>query len=132
MGRTAQGVIGIRLRGKDEVIGAVVVDPAKSLLTVTERGYGKRTAFEEYTTIKRGGVGVINIKITEKNGKAVAIKNVAKSDSLIIVTASGIAIRVPANQISVIGRATQGVRIIKLEEGDKVTNVAIIKEEEAQ
>ena len=130
MGRTAQGVIGIRLKEKDEVIGAVLAQANKTLLTVTELGYGKRTAFEEYSTIKRGGSGVINIKVTEKNGKAVAIKAVHEEDELLLVTESGIAIRVPAKQISVIGRSTQGVRIIKLEEADRVTSLAVVHEKE--
>ncbi len=129
MGRTAQGVIGIRLR-EDEVIDAVLAEPNKTLLTLTELGYGKRTAFEEYSTIKRGGLGVINIKTTDKNGKAVAIKTVTDQDELLVITQSGIAIRIPANQISVIGRNTQGVRVIKLEEGDKVTSVAVVQEKE--
>jgi len=130
MGRTAQGVIGIRLRDADEVIGATLVQPGKVLLTITELGYGKRSAFEEYSVIKRGGVGVINIKVTDKNGKAIAIQAVKDDDELLIITQKGIAIRVPANQISVIGRNTQGVRIIKLEEGDKVTSVAVVQEKE--
>ncbi|MEM4254291.1 MAG: DNA gyrase subunit A [Candidatus Woesearchaeota archaeon] len=130
MGRTAQGVIGIRLREKDEVVGAVLAQKENTLLTVTEQGYGKRTAFEEYGTIRRGGIGVINIKVTDKNGKAVAIKTVKDDDQLLLITQSGIAIRVPANQISVIGRNTQGVRIIKLGEGDKVTSVAVVQEKE--
>jgi DNA gyrase subunit A len=129
MGRTAQGVIGIRLR-EDEVIDAVLAEKGKTLLTVTELGYGKRTAFEEYSTIRRGGLGVINIKVTDKNGKAVAIKTVKDDDQLLVITQSGIAIRIPANQISVIGRNTQGVRIIKLEQGDKVTSVAVVQEKE--
>ncbi len=130
MGRTAQGVIGIRLRDKDEVIGAVLAQKDGTLLTITELGYGKRTAFEEYSTIRRGGVGVINIKVTDKNGKAVAIRTVTDDDELLLITQSGIAIRIPANQISVIGRNTQGVRVIKLEEADKVTSVAVVQEKE--
>jgi DNA gyrase subunit A len=130
MGRSAQGVIGIRLREKDEVIGATLVEPNKVLLTITELGYGKRSAFEEYGVIKRGGMGVINIKVTDKNGKAVAIKSVKDDDELLVITQSGIAIRTPANQISVIGRNTQGVRVIKLAEGDKVTSLAVVQEKE--
>ncbi len=130
MGRTAQGVIGIRLREKDAVIGAVLAQTGKTLLTVTELGYGKRSAFEEYSTIKRGGIGVISIKVTDKNGPAVAIQTVKDDDELLLITQSGIAIRVPANQISVIGRNTQGVRIIKLGEGDRVTSVAVVQEKE--
>jgi DNA gyrase subunit A len=130
MGRTAQGVIGIRLREQDEVIDAVKAEQGKTLLTITELGYGKRTAFEEYTVIKRGGIGVINIKTTDKNGKAVATKSVKEDDELLVITQTGIAIRTPANQISVIGRNTQGVRIIKLEPNDKVTSVAIVQEKE--
>jgi DNA gyrase subunit A len=130
MGRTAQGVIGIRLREQDDVIDAVLAEPGKSLLTITELGYGKRSAFEDYSVIKRGGMGVINIKVTDKNGKAVAIKTVKDDDEMLIITQNGIAIRTPANQISVIGRNTQGVRVIKLDDGDKVTSVAVVQEKE--
>jgi len=130
MGRTAQGVIGIRLREKDEVIDTVLAEQNKSLLTITELGYGKRSAFEEYSVIKRGGMGVINIKVTDKNGKAIAIKTVKDDDELLIITQNGIAIRTPANQISVIGRNTQGVRVIKLDDGDRVTSIAVVQEKE--
>jgi DNA gyrase subunit A len=130
MGRTAQGVIGIRLRDQDEVIGATLVQPNKFLLTLTELGYGKRSAFEEYGVIKRGGMGVINIKVTDKNGKAIMIQAVKEDDELLVITQNGIVIRTPANQISVIGRNTQGVRVIKLEDGDKVTSVAVVQEKE--
>ncbi|MEM3127268.1 MAG: DNA gyrase C-terminal beta-propeller domain-containing protein, partial [Candidatus Woesearchaeota archaeon] len=124
-GRATHGVIGITLK-EDQVIGMVNTNEGKSLLTVTELGYGKRTPVDDYRLISRGGVGVINIKITDKNGKVAAIKAVNENDQIMLVTKQGIAIRVPVNQISEIGRNTQGVRIIKLEQGDNVTACAKI------
>ncbi|MEM4264110.1 MAG: DNA gyrase C-terminal beta-propeller domain-containing protein, partial [Candidatus Woesearchaeota archaeon] len=130
MGRTAQGVIGIRLRKDDNVVGAVVSEPGKTILTITELGYGKRTDINEYRIISRGGVGVQNIKITEKNGKAVAVQAVKDDDELMLISQNGIVIRTPAKDISVIGRATQGVRVMKLEQGDRVVAAAKIAKEE--
>ncbi len=124
IGRTGMGVKGIRLKGKDEVVGMEVALEAGALLTVTENGYGKRTEMGEYTLIKRGGSGVINIKTSERNGDVVGIKTVKEGDEILVVTKKGQMIRVPVKDISVIGRATQGVRMIKLDEGDKVTTVA--------
>ncbi|MDP2907927.1 MAG: DNA gyrase subunit A [Nanoarchaeota archaeon] len=124
IGRTGMGVKGIRLKGKDEVVGMEVALEAGTLLTVTENGYGKRTEMGEYTLIKRGGSGVINIKRSERNGDVVGIKTVKEGDEILVVTKKGQMIRVPVKDISVIGRATQGVRMIRLEEGDKVTTVA--------
>lgn len=130
MGRTARGVIGIKLRKDDAVIGAVVAEDNKTLLTVTEKGYGKRTPISDYRLISRGGVGVINIKITEKNGKAVAIKSVADDDEIILISQQGIVIRTAAKGISIVGRATQGVRVMKLEANDKLVAAAKIAKEE--
>ena len=130
MGRTAQGVIGIRLRQDDNVIGAVVAEKEKTILTVTELGYGKRTDVQEYRIISRGGVGVQNIKVTDKNGKAVAVQAVKDDDELMLISQNGIIIRTPASGISLIGRATQGVRVMKLDQGDKVVSAAKIAKEE--
>jgi len=126
MGRTAYGVRGIKLRGEDRVVGMVTTTPESTILTVTEHGYGKRTAANEYRIANRGGVGVTNIKITDKNGKVVGIKTVTDRESLMLITQKGIIIRIPAHSISVIGRATQGVRIMKLEESDKLVAVTTI------
>ena len=130
MGRTAYGVRGIRLRGDDKIIGMVATGEDKTILTVTENGYGKRTAANEYRIANRGGLGVTNIKTTDKNGKVVAIKTVTDKESLMLITQKGIVIRIPSHSISVIGRATQGVRIMKLEQDDKLVAVATIINEE--
>ncbi len=122
IGRTGAGVRGIRLGKTDEVVGACVADITKSLLTITENGYGKRTEFTQYNTIHRGGKGVINIKTTERNGNVVYIKPVSDTDEILVMTKSGQAIRIPVEQISKIGRNTQGVRIMRLDEGDKVVS----------
>lgn len=129
MGRTATGVIGIRLRD-DKVVGATIADDKKTLLTVTEKGYGKRTQIEEYRLTSRGGVGVINLNITDKNGKVVGIASVEDSTELMLISQGGVLIRTTASQISVIGRNTQGVRVMKIEESDKVMSVATIVPEE--
>ncbi|MBL7054218.1 DNA gyrase subunit A [Candidatus Woesearchaeota archaeon] len=118
-GRSAQGVRGIRLKN-DRVIGMVVADDEKSLLTVTENGYGKRTKVGDYRLINRGGSGVRNIICSERNGKVVSVNSVLDNDEIIFISQKGIVIRVPVSDISVIGRATQGVRLMKLNGEDKV------------
>ncbi len=130
MGRTAYGVRGIRLEEGDEVIGMVAAEEGKTLLTITEDGYGKRSEITEYRLINRGGKGVTNIKITGKNGKVVAIKSVTDNDELMLISKNGVAIRMPVKDISVIGRATQGVRVMRLEEGDKIVAAELIAQEE--
>jgi DNA gyrase subunit A len=132
MGRTARGVIGIKLKKNDNVIGAVVAEENKTVLTVTEKGYGKRTPISEYRLTSRGGVGVINIKVTDKNGKAVAIKSVADDDEIILISQQGIVIRTAAKGISIVGRATQGVRVMRLENQDKLVAAAKIAKEEIE
>ncbi|MBW2975925.1 DNA gyrase subunit A [Candidatus Woesearchaeota archaeon] len=128
-GRSAQGVRGIRLSENDNAIGMVVATEEKTLLTVTENGYGKRTKISEYRLINRGGSGVRNIICSERNGKVVAVNSVSDEDEIMLITKKGITIRMPVSQISVIGRATQGVRLIKLQEDDKLVSVAkIVKE----
>ncbi len=123
MGRTAHGVAGIRLRGDDTVIGMVPRTQNDNLLTICERGYGKCTDFDEYRRIHRNSMGVINISTNERNGKVVSILSVGINDDLLVITVNGKIIRCPAKGIPCIGRATQGVRIISLDNGDFVSNV---------
>jgi DNA gyrase subunit A len=130
MGRTAGGVRGVRLDAGDEVVGMVVVDKGATLLTVTENGFGKRSLLDDYATKHRGGKGVINIRTTQRNGRVVAIKEVREKDDLMIITRKGVVIRCPISQLSVIGRATQGVKLIALDEGDMVMDVAHLVREE--
>jgi DNA gyrase subunit A len=125
-GRSAQGVRGIRLAENDTVIGMVVATDEKTLLTVTENGYGKRTKISEYRLISRGGSGVKNIICSERNGKVVSINSVSDDNQIMLITKNGITIRMPVSQISIIGRATQGVRLINLQQGDKLVSVAKI------
>lgn len=129
VGRISKGVIGIRLKGDDEVVGMVVAKDEMTLLTITENGYGKRTPLSEYRLIGRGGSGVINIQCSERNGKVVSIKAVDDVTELMMISRNGIGIRIPASNISVIGRNTQGVRLMKLEENDKVVEAAKVEEE---
>ena len=125
-GRSAQGVRGIRLSENDYVIGMVVATNDKTLLTVTENGYGKRTEISEYRLISRGGSGVKNIICSERNGKVISINSVDDNDEIMLITMNGITIRMPVSQISVIGRSTQGVRLMKLEDKDRLVSVAKI------
>ncbi|MCZ4319996.1 DNA gyrase subunit A [Aequorivita viscosa] len=126
MGRNASGVRGIRLGDEsDEVIGMIAVDENDSdILVVSENGYGKRSSIEDYRITNRGGKGVKTINITEKTGKLVAIKNVTDEDDLMIINKSGIAIRMAVADLRVMGRATQGVRLIKVREDDAIAAVA--------
>jgi DNA gyrase subunit A len=130
MGRAAYGVKGIELEEGDYVIGMVVVKRDSTLLVVTENGYGKRTSIDDYRMTNRGGKGVINVKTTDRNGEVVSIKEVLDQDELIIITKNGIANRQAVKEISVIGRNTQGVRLIHLKDGDLVTDVARVVSEE--
>jgi DNA gyrase subunit A len=131
MGRMAAGVRGVSLDDGDEVVGMAVVEKETTLLTVTENGYGKRSSLDDYAVKHRGGKGVINIRTTERNGRVVAVKEVRGRDDIMIITRKGVVIRCPLSQLSVIGRATQGVRLINLDEGDVVTDVAhLVKEDD--
>ena len=133
MGRAATGVKGTTLVGDDEVVGMVVVGAGATLLTVTENGFGKRSPLEDYPVKNRGGIGVINIKASARNGKVVTIQEVKDNDQMMIITKNGIVIRCPISGISVIGRNTQGVRLINLEDDDKVVDVAhLAMEDEAE
>src|SRR3989344_4762514 len=128
VGRNSIGVSGIKVR-TSEVIGMEIVD-APYLLTVTEKGYGKRSEVNDYRLINRGGSGVTNIKITEKNSKVVGVKIVNENDEIMLISKKGVIIRTPIKGISVIGRNTQGVRVINLEDGDTLSTVARIANEE--
>lgn len=130
MGRTAGGVIGIKLKKNDFVVGAAVVNEEQSFLTVTEKGYGKRTNINDYRLISRGGVGVINIKITEKNGDVIGVQIIDNKDELIFITQIGILLRLKAKEINIIGRNTQGVRIMRLNKDDKLISLAKVFEQE--
>ncbi len=132
MGRSAYGVRGITLRDDDYVVAMESVRPAGSLLSVTEFGYGKRTELEEYRVQSRGGVGVINIGTSKRNGRVVGIAYVEDGDELLLITQQGMIIRMPANDVRAIGRATQGVRLIEMEGEDKVVSVARLVEKEVE
>jgi len=130
MGRTASGVKAIHLREGDEVIDMAIVDPMASLLTLCENGHGKRTSFDEYRLQSRGGYGVINIKTTERNGKVVAMKSVRDADEIMLITQKGMIVRTGVSGIRMIGRATQGVRVISLKSGDSLVAVARVVAED--
>jgi DNA gyrase subunit A len=130
MGRVSRGVKGISMRKGDELVGMEIVNPGETLLTVTENGYGKRTNISEYPVQGRGGKGVITIKTTERNGEVVAVRQVSEEDDLMIITRNGQIIRMKIRGVSVIGRNTQGIKLIGIEKGDKVTGVATLAEKE--
>jgi DNA gyrase subunit A len=130
MGRTAYGVRGITLRDDDLVVAMEVVQSVGTLLTVTERGYGKRTEIEEYRVQSRGGVGVINISTSARNGQVVGVSYVEEGDEVLLITQQGMIIRMPTNDVRSIGRATQGVRLIEIEGEDKVVSVARLVEKD--
>ncbi len=132
MGRNSQGVRGIRLRDDDQVVAMVVVKREGTLLSISENGFGKRTEISGYKVTKRGSKGVITLKTTERNGKLISLLEVVDNDDLMIVTREGMIIRQPVNKISIIGRNTQGVKLIALNENDKVYDIARIIAEEEQ
>jgi DNA gyrase subunit A len=131
MGRATTGVKGIELEKGDEVIGMVVVRRDASILVVSEKGYGKRSELADYRVQKRGGKGIITLKKTDKTGSIVALKEVIPDDELMMITRHGVIIRLPVDGIRVIGRNTQGVRVMNLDTGDAVVDVArVVKEDE--
>jgi DNA gyrase subunit A len=130
MGRAARGVRGIDLEERDKVVGLDLIDPKAQLLTVSEFGYGKRTDAEEYRSQSRGGKGIITIKTTDRNGAVVAALQVCEADEVMIVTSGGKLIRIKVKEISVIGRNTQGMRLIALDEGERVTSVTRVVSDE--
>jgi len=133
MGRYTTGVRGIKLRSGDEVRDLAVVEPKSILLSITENGYGKRSRVGDYRCTHRGSQGVINIKTDERNGRVITVLDVDENNELIVTSQNGLVIRMPVKGISIIGRATKGVRIMNLNEGDKVVAVArLLREEEEE
>jgi DNA gyrase subunit A len=132
MGRVAHGVRGIRLQEDDEVVSLDILDENTTLLTVTENGFGKRTKAKEYRLQSRGGKGIFTIKITPKNGRVVGVLQVTDDDEIILIAGSGKLIRMKASNISIIGRSTQGVKLINLAEDDKVVSIARVVEKEEE
>ena len=132
MGRTASGVRGIALRDGDEVIAMTVVRPGGTLLTVTERGFGKRTDVDEYRVQSRGGVGIINIHPSERNGRVTGVVYVEHDDEVMLITQQGKILRMVTRDIRPIGRATQGVRLIEIDEQDSVVSMARLAEQDAE
>ncbi len=130
MGRTAYGVRGITLREGDEVVAMEVVKPGGTLLTLTELGYGKRTPLDDYRVQSRGGLGLKNLDITAKNGRVIEIAQVSEDKELLLITEQGKILRTPTGDIRTIGRATQGVRLMDLDEADKVVSVALVERDD--
>ena len=130
MGRTAYGVRGISLRDDDEVVAMDVIRAGATMLTVTQNGYGKRTDLEEYRVQSRGGIGIINIQTSDRNGKVVGIAYVHDDDELMLISQQGKILRMVSRDVRAIGRATQGVRLLGVEEGDQVVSVARLAERE--
>jgi DNA gyrase subunit A len=131
MGRTANGVRGISLKDDDRVVGLCLAELGRTVLTICEKGYGKRTEFGEYRKQKRGGKGLINLKVTAKNGPVVRVRNVADGDEILMISEGGMVVRTPVSGISTIGRATQGVRVMAFKkDDDRVAAVALIVNED--
>jgi DNA gyrase subunit A len=124
MGRTARGVKAIKLAKKDHVVSMLALDGNQSILTVTEKGYGKRTKVDQYREQLRGGQGIINLKITAKTGSVIGISRVSDSDEMMITTSDGKIIRIAMNDVSVIGRNTQGVRLMNVQKDVELTGIA--------
>ena len=130
VGRLGSGVIGIRMKDDDEVVGAVVLKNEESILTVTENGFGKRTSVSDYRLQKRSGKGIFAIKTSERNGMVVGALQVVDEDQVIMIANSGKVIRMPMHTLRVIGRTTQGVKLINLEEGEKVVGMSLLARED--
>jgi len=127
MGRASYGVTGIKMSKGDEVVGMEILD-TEAILTITKEGYGKRTAVNDYRKTARAGKGVINLKVSEKTGEVVTTIAVNSEDGIIITTGKGIVIRTSLKNIRVMGRAAQGVRIVKLHQGDYVTDLIKVQD----
>lgn len=132
MGRSAAGVRGIKLREGDEVVGMEILEEGQEIFVVTEKGYGKRTPESEYRLQSRGGVGIKTIQVTDKNGKMCAMKTVDGTEDIMLMTINGMLIRMDISDVSVIGRSTQGVRLIRLADEELVATVAKVEKEEAE
>jgi len=132
MGRTAGGVRGIELRDEDEVVAMEVLQPGGTILSVTEQGYGKRTEVEEYRLQTRGGVGIINIQTSDRNGKVIGVAQVSDDAELMLITQQGKILRMASKDIRTIGRATQGVRLIDIEGDDRAVSIARLAEKDEE
>ncbi len=130
MGRTARGVRGVKLEGDDRVVSVEVVDTAASMMAITENGYGKRTRFDEYRIQGRGGKGIISIQTTERNGKVVSAHAVTDEHRIMLISQSGQMICIGADDLRVIGRNTQGVRLVNLKDDDRLVSAAVLESEE--
>lgn len=124
MSRTATGVIGIRLDEDDQVVGMERLGEEGQLLVVTEKGYGKRTDIKEYRQQRRGGKGIITLKVSDRNGQLVGVRIVGQRDEILLISSDDIIIRIPVKEIALQGRNTQGVRLMRLDKGDSVVAVA--------
>ncbi len=132
MGRTASGVRGIRLRENDYVVGAAILDENKEVLVITENGYGKRTKASEYPVKGRGGKGIKTANITEKNGPLAGLTTVNGNEDILLITNKGVIIRFNVDSVSQTGRATLGVRLMRMEDGAKVVTMAVVEPEEVE
>src|SRR6187455_424415 len=132
MGRTAYGVRGISLRDDDSVVAMEILSPGGTIMSVTELGFGKRTDIEEYRVQSRGGIGIINIQTSERNGKVIGVVQVSNDDELMLITQQGKILRMAANTIRAIGRATQGVRLIDIEGDDRAVSIARLDEQDEE
>ena len=132
MGRTAYGVRGISLREDDEVVGMGVLAPGGTILSVTEQGYGKRTELDEYRVQSRGGLGIINIQTSDRNGKVIGVAQVSDDDELMLITQQGKILRMASSGIRTIGRSTQGVRLIDIEGDDRAVSIARLAEKDEE
>ncbi|VVM20878.1 DNA gyrase subunit A (EC, partial [uncultured Gammaproteobacteria bacterium] len=129
VGRTAIGVRGMKLKD-DEIVSAIIADDSSPILTATEKGYGKRTNLDEYRAQARGGSGVISIKTSDRNGKVVGAIQVTDEDEMMLISNKATLVRARANDVSIIGRNTQGVTLIKIAKGEKLVSIAKIAETE--
>src|SRR4051812_40732562 len=132
MGRTAYGVRGISLREDDDVVAMEVLGPVGTILTVTEQGYGKRTELDEYRVQTRGGIGIINIQTSDRNGKVIGVIQVSDDDELMLITLQGKILRMASKDIRTIGRSTQGVRLIDIEGEDRAVSIARLAEQDEE
>jgi DNA gyrase subunit A len=132
MGRTATGVRGVRVGKGDKVVGLLVIRRNDTILVVTEKGYGKRSDINDYRITRRGGKGVITVKTTEKVGKMIALMEVIDTDELVIITSHGMVIRQSVKNLRVMGRNTQGVRVIRLKDDDSIADIAKVLSEEQE
>jgi DNA gyrase subunit A len=132
MGRAAGGVRGIELREDDAVVAMEVLEPGGTILSVTEQGYGKRTELDEYRVQSRGGIGIINIQTSDRNGKVVGMTQVHDDDELMVITQQGKILRMASRGIRTIGRATQGVRLIDIEGDDRTVSIARLAEKDEE